>query len=85
MRKRILTLSFAVLLIFLTFAFVASANCEPTNVDELKAVAAKMNADKRTLVSLDPEHPYIMVTKAQKDFYDQNGYLPADGAKVRLP
>lgn len=69
------------LLLLVTLVTVASkaedCGSNVLNVADLKAVVTETRSN--TLVSLSVERPYIMVTKAQKEFYDWNGYLPAEG------
>ena len=77
---------FAILLAFITFAFTVDAkDCEPSNVQQLQALAAKMNADERTLVSIDPLKPWALTTKRELEYYKKGKLPPEQYLDMRKP
>lgn len=65
--------SFAIFLIFIAIAFTVEAN---QNFSDLRAVVDPRNSDPRTLVSVDPLRPWIMISKREADFIKRTGKLP---------
>lgn len=79
MTDRKLIFIMGVLLLMVLFTVASNADecaTSSNNLKALKAVVTEVRANE--LVSLSVERPYIMVTAAQKAFYDFNGYLPAE-------
>jgi ABC-type oligopeptide transport system substrate-binding subunit len=77
--RTVQTISFFIFLFFLTLAFVASAECKPSeskNIQNLRAISKKMNAHPQTLVPLNAEYPFVMGIKKEVDYAKNTGRLP---------
>lgn len=72
------------IIIFLTLN--ASADCVPTkanNIRNLNAVTEVVgNGEDKKSVRLRADMPWILVTKEEKRYYDENGRLPMDGGRL---
>lgn len=65
-------ISFAIFLTFIALAFTVEAS----NFKDLKAVVDPRDSDPRTLVSVDPLRPWVMMSKRERDFQRATGKLP---------